>query len=302
MRENKLKYNLLLMLTAMIWGFAFVAQVEGVEHIGPFTLNGTRFALGVVSLIPVVLFFERGRVGDVERKKTVVYSLITGAVLFAASTFQQLGLEITRSAGVSGFITSLYTIFIPIVCVFLFKTRVAANVWIGAVSAVVGLFLLCYVPGEGFSVGLGEILLFIGSFFWTAHVMLVDRLGKSLRSLHFAWGQFVVVAVLSLACMFIFEEPTLSGIYDARMSIIYCGVFSVGVAYTLQVVAQKKADPTFAAVAFSSESVFSAIGGALFGIDDISLLGYVGCGFIAFGIVMAQVTFKKRSKVDLTDK
>jgi len=280
----------------MIWGFAFVAQVEGIEHVGPFTMNGTRFALGTVSLIPVVLFFERGRTDKAERKKTVIYSTIAGLALFSASTFQQIGLSITKSAGVSGFITALYTIFIPIVCLFLFKTKIRANVWLGAVCAVVGLFLLCYVPGEGFSVGLGEILLFIGSWFWTAHVILVDRLGKTIRSLHFAWGQFVVVSLLSLACMVIFEEPTLGGIYNARMSILYCGVLSVGVAYTLQVVAQKKADPTFAAIAFSSESVFSAVGGAIFGIDNISLLGYVGCGFIAFGIIIAQLVFEKRSK------
>lgn len=296
MKKVNFGYNLLLLLTAMIWGFAFVAQVEGCEHLGPLSMNGVRFTLGTVSLIPVVLFFERGRREKEERKKTVIYSVITGGVLFSASTLQQFGLSITGSAGVSGFITALYTIFIPVACMVFFKAKVKGNVWIGAVSAVLGLFLLCYVPGQGFTFGVGELLLFIGSFFWTAHVILVDRLGKNIRSLHFAWGQFATCSVLSLAAMFIFEEPTLKGIYDARIAILYCGLMSVGVAYTLQVIAQKKADPTFAAIAFSAESVFSAIGGALFGVDNISLIGYVGCGFICFGIVIAQLTFERKNK------
>ena len=299
--KTKASSVFLLFLTAMIWGFAFVAQVEGVEHIGPFTLNGVRFFIGVLSLLPVVLIFERGRSSKEERKKTFLSSLLAGAALFCASTLQQFGIYITGSAGVAGFITGLYTVFIPIACFVIFKEKTGINVVIGAVCAVVGIFLLCYQPGEGFSFGLGELLLFIGSFFWTAHVIIVDRIGKNLRSLHFAWGQFVVCAVLGLIGMFIFEEPTMSSILDAKWSILYCGVLSVGVAYTLQVIAQKRANPTFAAIVFSTEAVFSAVGGALFGIDSISVLGYIGCATIFVGIVLSQLNFDKKHETEQID-
>jgi len=283
------------LLTAMIWGFAFVAQVDGVNYVGPLTLNGTRFAVGVISLLPVVLVFEKGKSNREERKKTVIASLLAGTVLFCASTLQQIGIVYTRSAGVAGFITGLYIVFIPIACFLIFRQKTGAKVWIGAVFAVIGLFLLCYKVGEGFRFGLGELLILIGSFFWTAHMILVDRLGKKLRSLHFAWGQFLVCAVLGVLSMFLFESPTLGGILDAKWAILYCGVLSVGVAYTLQVVAQKKADPTFAAILLSTESVFSAIGGAVVGMDHISLLGYVGCSFIFAGVLICQAPDRKSS-------
>ena len=125
-------------------------------------------------------------------------------------------------------------------------------------------------------------------------MILVDRLGKTLRSLHFAWGQFFVCAMLGIFAMLLFEEPTIAGILNAKWSILYCGVLSVGVAYTLQVIAQKKADPTFAAILLSMESVFSAIGGAVVGMDNISLLGYVGCGLIFAGVVISQLPQRKR--------
>ena len=290
--KTKVSSLFILFLTAMIWGFAFVAQVQGSEHIAPFTMNGVRFAIGIISLAPVVLFFERGRSTPEQRKKTVKASLLAGVVLFTASMLQQFGIEYTGSAGVAGFITGLYTVFIPLASFLLFRTKTGLNILIGALCAVAGLFLLCYKAGEGLSFGVGELLLLIGSFFWTAHMMIVDRLGKDLRSLHFAWGQFAVCAVLGLVLMFVFEEPTVEGIYSAKWALLYCGVLSVGVAYTLQVIAQKKADPTFAAIVLSTESVFSAVGGVAFGIDSISALGYVGCGLIFVGIVVSQINKK----------
>ncbi len=291
----------LLFLTAIIWGFAFVAQVEGANHIGAFTLNGVRFTIGIISLLPVALFFERGRSDEETSKRTVLASFAAGAVLFTASMLQQFGIQYTGSAGVAGFITGLYTVFIPLACFLLFRSKTGINVWLGALCAVAGLFLLCYIPGEGLGFGFGELLLLIGSFFWTAHMIIVDRLGKSLRSLHFAWGQFAVCAVLGIVCMFIFEEPAIEGIWAAKWSLLYCGALSVGVAYTLQIVAQKRADPTFAAIVLSTESVFSAVGGVLFGIDSISLVGYLGCGLIFAGIVASQIEFKKKDK-DITPR
>lgn len=296
MKKGKIFNLALLFLIAMIWGFAFVAQVDGVKYVGSFTMNGVRFSVGVLSLIPVVLLFEKGRRGREERKRTVIASAVAGAVLFLASTFQQIGIEKTGSAGVAGFITGLYTVLIPIACFFLFKQKTRLNIWLGALLSLTGLFLLCYKIGEGLSFGVGELLLLIGALFWTAHVIVIDRFCKDIRPLHFSLGQFTVCAVLGLITMFIFETPTLGGIWDAKWAILYCGVLSVGVAYTLQVVAQRRADPTFAAIVLSTESVFSAIGGAIFGTDIISPLGYLGCAIMFCGIVISQINFKSRKK------
>ena len=208
MKKNKLLNTALLFLIAIIWGFAFVAQVDGVQYVGAFTMNGVRFAVGVISLIPVVLLFERGRTGKKERKKTVLASVVAGSVLFFASTFQQIGIEMTGSAGVSGFITGLYTVLIPVTCFFLFKQKTGLNMWAGAFLSVLGLFLLCYKPGNGFSFGLGELMLLIGALFWTTHVIVIDRFCKDVRPLHFSWGQFVVCAILGRITMFLFETPT----------------------------------------------------------------------------------------------
>ncbi len=284
----------ILFLTAMIWGFAFVAQVDGVNYVGSFTMNGIRYVLGALALLPVSLFFERGRVSAQERRTTVLASVLGGTILFCASTLQQLGIEYTRSAGISGFITGLYTVLVPIGCLLVFRKRTGICVWIGSLCAVVGLGLLCYRAGEGFYFGFGELLLLLGTFFWTAHVMLIDYFGKRVRSLHFSLGQFSICAILSLTVMFLFDTPTWEGIFAARWSLLYCGVLSVGVAYTLQVIGQKKADPTMAAIILSTESVFSAVGGALFGIDNISALGYVGCAIIFVGIVISQIPIGQR--------
>ena len=297
--KGKIGSLFVLLLTAAIWGFAFVAQVEGTAYIGSFTMIGVRFLIGIIALAPVVLFFERGRTERAERARTVKASVITGVILFLASAFQQFGIAKTGSAGVAGFITGLYTVFIPIVCYVLFKKKTGINVVLGAVCALLGLSLLCYHPNEGLRFGIGELLLLIGSFFWTAHVIVIDKLGKNVRSLHFSWGQFAVCAVLGIIAMFIFEEPKMSAILDAKWAVLYCGVFSSGVAYTLQVIAQKRSDPTMAAIVLSTESMFSAIGGLIFKIDKITLLGYVGCLLMFAGIVISQIEFKRKNTLPL---
>ena len=297
--KKKILPLILCLITAAIWGFAFVAQVQGMEYIEPFTLTGIRFLIGVIVLAPVVFSFERGRVDKEERKQTVKASVITGTILFTASILQQYGIQVTASAGLSGFITGLYTVLVPVVCFIFFKKKTGINVWIGAVCAIGGLALLCYRPGEGLRLGTGELLLLIGALFWTGHVVTIDRLGKNIRSLHFAWGQFVVCAVLGCIAMFIIEAPSMTQVFNARWSLLYCGVMSSGVAYTLQVIAQKKSEPTLAAIVFSTESVFSAIGGVIFKIDHIAMLGYFGCLLIFIGIVVSQIELK-RKKDNLT--
>ncbi len=296
MKKGKLLTTSLLFLTAIIWGFAFVAQVDGVKYVGSFTLNGVRFTLGALSLVPVALIFERGRVDREERRRTVLSSVLAGIVLFLASTFQQIGIEKTGSAGVAGFMTGLYMLLVPIACLLFFRQRTGLNVWIGAGLGLVGLCLLCVKEGGGLSFGLGELYLLIGALFWTAHVIIIDRFARRVRPVHFSLGQFTVCALLGLATMFIFEEPSWTGIWNARVAIFYCGVLSVGVAYTLQVVAQRRADPTFASIVLSTESVFSAVGGALFGVDTIPPIGYVGCALMFAAIIISQIEFKRKGK------
>lgn len=286
----------LLLLTAIIWGFAFVAQVQGMDYIQPFTMIGVRFVICIVVLLPVVLYFERGRVDGAERKRTLIASLWAGTALFSASALQQFGIQITESAGIAGFITGLYTVLVPVACYLLFKQKTGFNVWLGAILATVGLFLLCYKAGEGFSFGMGELLLLIGAMIWTAHVIIIDKLGRNVRSLHFAWGQFVWCAVLGLVCMVIFEQPQISAIISAKWSILYLGVLSSGVAYTLQIVAQKRSDPTLAVIILSTESMFSVIGGVMFGIDKLTLLGVVGCVLMFAGIIVSQINIKLKRK------
>ena len=292
--KGKWTSNLALLMAAVIWGFAFVAQVEGTKHIGSFTMIGFRFTIGIIALLPVVLIFERGRSDKAERRYTLKASLITGAVLFAATAFQQFGIALTSSAGVSGFITGLYIILVPVAYFLLFKRKTGLQVWIGALFAIAGLVLLCYKSGEGISFGLGELLLLIGAFFWTAHVMLIDHFGKKLRSLHYSWGQFAVCAALGMIATLLFEDVTLSSLIDAKWALLYCGVMSSGIAYTLQVVGQKKADPSYAVIILSTESAFSAIGGVIFGIDNIAWTGYLGCVLMLVGILCSQISFKKK--------
>ncbi len=290
---------LCLFLTAVIWGFAFVFQVKGTENIGSFTFNATRFVLGTVSLIPVVAVFEGKKIikKEISLKKILPGWIICGTILCIASSLQQIGVKITGSAGLSGFITSIYTVLTPVMYFLIFRKKTKLSVWIGAFLAVGGLALLCIKPGVGLTFGVGELILLIGAIFWAAHMISVDHFARELPSLSFAWGQFLVCTILSLICAVAFESGDFSAavLLDAKWDIIYCGVASVGIAYTLQIIGQKNTDPTFAAIVFSLESVFSAVGGVVFGIDSITAVGYVGCAVIFAGIVISQLEPREKS-------
>lgn len=294
------KSILILLLTAMIWGFAFVAQLVGTDYVGAFTFNGTRFLIGAVSLIPVVLIFEKIKPERKKINKTIIVGIIAGVVLFMASTLQQYGIIITGSAGKAGFITGLYTVLVPIIGVFL-KRKTNINVWLGAVLSVVGLYLLSVTGGIS-SVGIGDVVLLVGAVMWALHIIVIDWFGNEIYSLRFAMTQFFVSALLSIIGALIFEDISFAAIFDAKLPILYAGVMSVGVAYTCQIIGQKNADPTFAAIVLSTESVFSAIGEAVilglvltgYDYNPMSLRGYIGCFVIFCGIVISQLNFKKQ--------
>lgn len=302
-KENikKILSALMLVVTAMIWGFAFVAQRVGAESVGAFVFNGIRFALGAVSLIPVYLIFEKEKSNREKFKRTLIAALVCGTVLFIASALQQYGIELTKSAGKSGFITGLYTVLVPIISFIIYKQKGSIGVWIGATLAVSGLFLLSV--NESFTVEFGDILLLIGAFFWAAHILVIDKFIAGVSPLRFASLQFAVCAVLNLIFAIFFDTFEFEAIMTALVPLLYGGLASVGIAYTLQIIAQKHLDPTSAAIIFSLESVFSAIGGAIILGEEMSAKGYIGCVLIFSGIILSQLKFgKKKEKVQCIQK
>ncbi len=294
---NKIKSLGILLITAMIWGFAFVAQRVGADYVGGFTFNGIRFALGAISLIPVILIFEKkekvAEVHTAKQKNSLVVGLIAGVVLFIASALQQYGIEITKSAGKAGFITGLYTVLVPIFGIFL-KRKTNVSIWIGAIFAVVGLFLLCV--NEKWIISYGDLVLLVGSVFWAFHILIIDEFVDRIYSLRFACIQFVVCSVIGLICAFLFETTTLNELKSAAIPILYGGVMSVGVAYTCQIIGQKSADPTYASIILSTESMFAAIGGVFILNEMMSVRGYAGCILMFLGIIVSQLQPIKSEK------
>ncbi len=288
--KTKIKSTILLFLTAIIWGFAFVAQRVGAEYVGAFTFNGIRFFLGTLSLIPVILIFEREKFDKSKFIKTLVPSILAGTVLFIASTLQQYGVEITGSAGKAGFLTGLYTVLVPLIR-FVMGKKTSIFTLFGAVFAVVGLFFLC-MTGDELTFGIGDVVLIIGAFFWAGHIIVVDKYVNDVSPLKFSMMQFLVCGTLSMIFALILEDIEFSAVKSAGIPILYGGLMSVGVAYTCQILGQKDSDPTFASIVFSTESVFSAIGGALILNEIMSGRGYFGCILIFIGIILSQLNFK----------
>ena len=288
---------------AIIWGFAFVAQVVSVSSgLGPVTFNGVRFLLGAITIIPIILIFEREKLGKKEEKRLILGSLVSGFFLAAAANLQQYALTINENPGFAGFITALYTVWTPVAYFLVFKKKTAANVWVAVGLSIVGFYLLCMTDGGGISFGLDAVLLLISTVFWAAQILSIDRFVTKSAALRLSFGQYFVCAVLSLAYALMCESHTwtLTAFDGAKWSILYCGLLSVGVAYTFQVLGQRMTDPTLSVIIMSTESVFSAIGGVLWNLivpvsmqvsQNISPLGYVGCGVIFAGVIVSQIDF-----------
>ena len=298
---NKIKSLALLLMTAMIWGFAFVAQRMGSEFIQAFTFNGVRFVLGAVSLIPVIMLFEKKEaeknVHNSKMKSTALAGVLAGLALFTASALQQKGIEITQSAGKASFMTGLYTVLVPVFGIALGK-RTSLNIWIGAFLAVVGMFFLCIV-NEVWQIvwvlSYGDFILLLNAVFWAFHILIIDRFVDKIYSIRFAFTQFMFCGILSFVCGFSFETVSFAMFGKALIPILYCGLLSVGVAYTCQIIAQKSADPTYASIILSTESMFGAIGGAIILNETMSVQGYLGCALIFAGVIISQLVFEKKA-------
>jgi len=282
--------NILLLLTAIIWGFAFVAQRVGMNYVGPFTFNGMRFVLGSLSLLPL-LWFNYGRSGralNVDLWAALWGGIPAGLVLFIGATLQQVGVVYT-TAGKAGFITGLYVVIVPLMGL-LWGQRTGRRVWLGALLAVVGLYLLSV--SEQLTIAPGDALVLIGAFFWAGHVQLIAWLTRKVDPLPLAFFQFVVCAILSLSVAALTEAVSMNDIVAAGLPILYGGVMSVGVAYTLQVVGQKGAHPAHAAIILSLETVFALLGGWLVLKEPLSLRGGLGSALMLSGMLVSQLEFR----------
>ena len=288
MIKSQLHSNLLLLLAAMIWGFAFVAQRIGMNYIGPFTFNGLRFTLGAIVLLPFLAgkYGTRQDTGTSSKstKQILFGSILTGLLLFGGATFQQIGLQ-TTTAGKAGFITGLYVVFVPVAGILL-KQKTGIFVWAGVILSAWGLYLLS-ITSE-FRMEYGDFMVLIASILFTGHVLIIGWLSPKMNSFRLAIIQFSICGGLSLLTAFIFEEPHLSQIIEAGLPVLYGGLFSVGIAFTLQVVAQKEAAPTAVAIILSLEAVFAAIGGWMILHEYLSFRSIIGCLMMLGGMIVVQ--------------
>ncbi len=291
MSRSTLRSDLILLLAAIIWGFAFVAQRIGMDYVGPFTYNGVRFALGTIVLLPFLLIKANKAEPLIkvshpaDRRKIIIGSLMTGLFLFGGVALQQLGLQQT-TAGKAGFITGLYVVFVPIVGL-LFGQRSHLTTWIGAALSVAGLYLLSMT--NTFSIAPGDKLVLYCAIIFTFHVLFIAWLSPMMDSFLLAIIQFTICALLNLVIAFAIEPVSLRSILQAWLPIAYGGILSVGIAYTLQVIAQKTAHPAHASIILSLEAVFAVIGGWMILQEQLTLRMIIGCMLMLAGMVVVQV-------------
>jgi drug/metabolite transporter (DMT)-like permease len=281
----------MLWITAAIWGFAFVAQRAGMEFIGPFTFNGIRFLLGSASLVPLIFWFKhKQKSPSIKQKSIVKGGLLAGLVLFTGASLQQAGMVYTE-AGKAGFITGFYVVLVPLIGVFIGQ-HITKLLWAGAIIALAGLYLLT-INGP-FVLQKGDFLILLSAFFWAMHVQLINKLVDTHAALPLSAFQFAVCGILSLTTGFIFETITLDSILQASLPLLYGGFMSVGIAYTMQVVAQQHVHPAYASIILSFETVFAVFGGWLLLNEILSFRNISGCLLMLAGILIVQIWGSKR--------
>ena len=284
----------MLVLTAFIWGTAFVAQSVGMDYLGPFTFNGVRNLIGGIALLPCIALLNRlnGKTENVTgtKKDLILGGLACGMCLFAASSLQQIGIQYTTT-GKAGFITACYIVMVPIFGIFL-KKKTGWKVWTAVILAVAGLYFLCIT--ETFSIGKGDIYIFLCAIVYALHILVIDYFSPKGDGVVISCIQFLVCGIIAGVGMFAVETPTITGILGAKWQILYAGVLSCGVAYTLQVVAQKNVNPTIASLILCLESVVAVLAGWVLLHQTLSARELIGCLFMFVAIVLAQVPMPKR--------
>lgn len=293
----RLRGSLILLLVAMIWGTAFSAQRAGMDYIGPFTFNGVRFALGCISLLPLLYYF-RGAGNKGKRQSAWKAGLVTGTIMFVDLSFQQVGLVYT-TAGKAAFITCLYIILVPLGGIFL-KHHITKNTWLGAFLSLVGLYFLCV--NDGFTMEYGDLIILGSAVFGAIHILTIGYYARDVDSLQLAFNQFFVCSVASLIMALLTENIILARIVDAAIPILYGGILSVGVAYTLQIFGQKYADASHAVIIMSLESVFGAIAGYLI-LGELLGIGQIGgCILMLSGMLVSQLGGLNKAKDKLKEE
>lgn len=299
---KKLRGSLMLLTAAFIWGTAFVAQSKGMDYVAPFTYNAVRTLIGGVVLIPMVFLFgqkSRRKASENNNKISFIGGIICGLVLFAASSFQQLGISLT-SAGKAGFITALYVVIVPVISI-IFGQKSNLKMWICAFTAISGFYLLCIK--EGFRLSKGDLYVLICAVFYSVHIIVIDHFNsKGAEPVKMSCVQFFTAGSIMMICMFIFEFPALSAVWAAKYTILYAGVMSCGVAYTLQIIGQKYTESTAAALIMSLESVFAALAGWIILSEHMSMKEFAGCILVFAAVVFSQLDISFKNRIHIKEK
>ncbi len=306
MQKNSIKNTGMLFLAALIWGFAFVAQSAGMEYVGPFTFNAVRCVIGAIVLVPVALLWKPDNAGNntdkevqgdsaavekknawFQRNKTLLLGGVAcGVLLGVATNLQQIGI-LSTSVGKSGFLTALYIVLVPVAGVF-FKKKCGLTVWIGVICSLAGLYLLCMTEGS-LRLATGDIFLLGCAVVFTGHILVIDYFAPRVNGVWMSCIQFLVAGIISAVPMVFTETPTWDAVWAAKLPILYAGVMSCGVAYTLQILGQKNYNPTIAVLILSLESCFSVLGGFLILNETLSVRELLGCGLMFVAIILAQL-------------
>lgn len=292
----KTKNAFMLVLTAFIWGTAFVAQSMGMDYLGPFTFNGVRSLIGGAALLPCIAFLKllngknTAAFINGNRKDLLIGGIACGLLLFAATSLQQIGIQYT-TAGKAGFITAFYIVIVPVLGIFLRK-RIGWKVWIAIVIALFGLYFLCIT--EHFTVGKGDILIFVCALIFSLHILVIDRFSPKVDGVKMSCIQFFVCGIASMPFMFVLETPRLGAMLEGWMPLMYAGVLSCGVAYTLQIIGQKNVNPAVASLILSLESCFSVLAGWIVLGERLSRREFAGCVLMFVAIILAQLPEKER--------
>ena len=289
--RKEISYSLLLMVTSIVWGLAFVAQVKASEaNMGAFLFNGLRYLLGTLALIPVMLFFERKKITKTVFKRALLHGTISGLIMMGAVNVQQYGIDANMNAGKSGFITALYIVLIPITGLF-FKKKTSFLTWIAVGVSLVGLFFIS-IPDASSLLNpdelVGDILVLISSFFWTAQILCVDKFSKDECPILFSVSQFAVCGISSFIIAILVDDFSPTILSASLMPVLYGGLISVAIGYTIQVIAQRHASPTIASIAMASESVFAAVGGYLILHEVMTKRQALGAVLVFAAILLSQ--------------
>ena len=312
MKSKKLISSLLLILAALIWGVAFVAQSVGMKYIGPYTFSFIRCMIGGMVLLPVIYFMRdknssTKNTGTKNNRTLIIGGTLCGICLCVATNLQQFGL-LYSSSGKAGFITTCYIVMVPIIGIF-FKKKTHLNIWIGVLIALIGMYFLCiladdgsvntireiiYLNIAGIRINIGELYLVLCAIAFSFHIITIDHFSPLTDGIKLSCIQFFVSGLLSGVAMLIYEKASMTAVIDALIPILYTGVLSSGVAYTLQIIGQKNLNPTVASLLMSLESVISVLAGWIILGQSLSAYEIIGCILIFCAVVLAQLPVKKK--------